>query len=70
MLRLRFGIQTDCKNLSNDDERYWDLVEELMKFLRLVIYTGFKPVMWSVVEQTALAEAEIGTTKNFKIHIC
>ena len=36
------------------------IVSELLKFLESEqLYLGFKPVMWSVVEQTALAEAEI-----------
>ena len=33
---------------------------ELMKFaMNGALYEGSKPVMWSVVERTALAEAEI-----------
>ncbi len=36
------------------------IAEELMKFARSgLLYRGSKPVMWSVVEQTALAEAEV-----------
>ena len=36
------------------------IVSELLKFLEKgILYLGKKPVMWSVVEQTALAEAEI-----------
>ena len=36
------------------------IVKELLKFLESGdLFLGFKPVMWSVVEQTALAEAEI-----------
>ncbi|NQX80319.1 MAG: isoleucine--tRNA ligase, partial [Hyphomicrobiaceae bacterium] len=36
------------------------IAEELMKFaMNGLLYRGSKPVMWSVVEQTALAEAEI-----------
>ena len=36
------------------------IVSELLKFLESgQLYLGFKPVMWSVVEKTALAEAEI-----------
>ena len=36
------------------------IVKELLKFLENGdLFLGFKPVMWSVVEQTALAEAEI-----------
>jgi isoleucyl-tRNA synthetase len=36
------------------------IAEELMKFaMSGQLYRGSKPVMWSVVERTALAEAEI-----------
>ncbi|WDI32554.1 isoleucine--tRNA ligase [Hyphococcus flavus] len=36
------------------------IVEEFLKFVdKGVVYRGSKPVMWSPVEQTALAEAEI-----------
>ena len=36
------------------------IVRELMKFLdNGLLYRGSKPVMWSVVEKTALAEAEV-----------
>jgi isoleucyl-tRNA synthetase len=36
------------------------IARELMKFVRNgTLYRGSKPVMWSVVEQTALAEAEV-----------
>ncbi|MEO0880188.1 MAG: isoleucine--tRNA ligase [Pseudomonadota bacterium] len=36
------------------------IAEELLKFVDLdLLYRGSKPVMWSPVEQTALAEAEI-----------
>jgi isoleucyl-tRNA synthetase len=36
------------------------IARELMKFARNgLLYRGSKPVMWSVVEQTALAEAEV-----------
>ncbi|MEN2494937.1 MAG: Isoleucine--tRNA ligase [Hyphomicrobiaceae bacterium hypho_1] len=36
------------------------IAEELMKFaLNELLYCGSKPVMWSVVEQTALADAEV-----------
>ena len=58
----RFGIQTDWKNIYLTMNRQAELtiVSELLKFLESEqLYLGFKPVMWSVVEQTALAEAEI-----------
>ena len=36
------------------------IAAEFMKFIELgTIYQGSKPVMWSPVEKTALAEAEI-----------
>src|SRR5262249_17506094 len=36
------------------------IARELMKFVQNgTLYRGSKPVMWSVVEQTALAEAEV-----------
>jgi isoleucyl-tRNA synthetase len=36
------------------------IAEELMKFaMNGSLYRGSKPVMWSVVEKTALAEAEV-----------
>jgi isoleucyl-tRNA synthetase len=36
------------------------IADELMKFaVTGQLYRGSKPVMWSVVEKTALAEAEV-----------
>ena len=36
------------------------IASELMKFaMNGALYRGSKPVMWSVVEKTALAEAEV-----------
>ena len=58
----RFGIQTDWKNIYLTMKRDSEItiVKELLKFLEKGdLFLGFKPVMWSVVEQTALAEAEI-----------
>jgi len=38
------------------------IARELMKFAANgTLYRGSKPVMWSVVEKTALAEAEVET---------
>ncbi len=58
----RLGI--DCNwddiytTMTNESESI--IVSELMKFLEDDrLYLGRKPVMWSVVEKTALAEAEI-----------
>ena len=58
----RFGIVGDWKNpyltMTFDAEAI--IAGELMKFARSgQLYRGSKPVMWSVVEQTALAEAEV-----------
>ncbi len=40
--------------------RRGDIARELMKFaMNGTLYRGSKPVMWSVVEKTALAEAEV-----------
>ena len=58
----RFGIQTDWEEiyLTMNKNSEVTIVSELLKFLESEqLYLGFKPVMWSVVEQTALAEAEI-----------
>ena len=42
------------------------IVEEFHKFLMNGdLYMGSKPVMWSVVEKTALAEAEVNTREGF-----
>ncbi len=58
----RFGIQTNWKEiyLTMNKNSESAIVSELLKFLESdQLYLGFRPVMWSVVEQTALAEAEI-----------
>ena len=58
----RFGIQTDWSNiyLTMNESSELTIITELLKFFESdQLYLGFKPVMWSVVEQTALAEAEI-----------
>ena len=58
----RFGILTDWKNiyLTMHEKSELIIISELLKFFESdQLYLGFKPVMWSVVEQTALAEAEI-----------
>ncbi len=58
----RFGIQTNWEKiyLTMTPDSELSIVKELLKFLETgELYLGFKPVMWSVVEQTALAEAEI-----------
>ncbi|WP_026479426.1 isoleucine--tRNA ligase [Ahrensia sp. 13_GOM-1096m] len=59
---LRLGITGDFENpyltMNFDSEAI--IAGELMKFAKSgQLYRGSKPIMWSVVEQTALAEAEI-----------
>jgi isoleucyl-tRNA synthetase len=56
------GVEGDFENyyttMSFDAEAV--IAEELMKFaMDGQLYRGSKPVMWSVVERTALAEAEV-----------
>ncbi len=58
----RFGIEGDWDRpyttMSFDAEAH--IVREFLKFLMDgSLYLGSKPVMWSVVEKTALAEAEV-----------
>ncbi len=58
----RLGVIGDFKNpyttMAFDAEAV--IAEELMKFAASgQLYRGSKPVMWSVVEKTALAEAEV-----------
>jgi isoleucyl-tRNA synthetase len=58
----RLGVNGDFENpyttMSNEAEA--TIAAELMKFaMSGQLYRGSKPVMWSVVEKTALAEAEV-----------
>ncbi|MGI9388157.1 MAG: class I tRNA ligase family protein, partial [Methyloligellaceae bacterium] len=58
----RLGVEGDWKNpyltMAYDAEAR--IANELMKFaMNGTLYRGSKPVMWSVVERTALAEAEV-----------
>ena len=58
----RYGIEGDWENpyttMRFESEAL--IVKELLKFAEQgLLYRGAKPVMWSPVEQTALAEAEI-----------
>ena len=47
-----------CMTMSFDAEA--QIVRELGKFLKEgSLYKGFKPVLWSTVEKTALADAEV-----------
>lgn len=58
----RIGIETDWDNpyITMDFHSEARIAEELMKFLMNGgLYKSSKPVMWSVVEKTALAEAEV-----------
>ncbi len=58
----RLGIEGDWDNpyLTMRFESEAVIAQELMKFaMSGQLYRGSKPVMWSVVEKTALAEAEI-----------
>ncbi len=58
----RLGIEGDWDNpyLTMNFEAERIIADELMKFaMNGSLYQGSKPVMWSVVERTALAEAEV-----------
>ncbi len=58
----RLGVIGDFKNpyTTMNFEAEAIIAEELMKFaMSGQLYRGSKPVMWSVVEKTALAEAEV-----------
>ncbi|WP_394730191.1 isoleucine--tRNA ligase [Altererythrobacter sp. GH1-8] len=58
----RLGIMGDWDNpyLTMDFQAEGTIVSELLKFAESGnLYRGSKPVMWSPVEQTALAEAEV-----------
>ncbi|HEU5286610.1 MAG TPA: isoleucine--tRNA ligase [Sphingomicrobium sp.] len=58
--RLGIGGDWDNPYLTMDYEAEATIVAELMKFAESgQLYRGAKPVMWSPVEKTALAEAEI-----------
>ncbi|MGH6855140.1 MAG: isoleucine--tRNA ligase, partial [Aestuariivirga sp.] len=58
----RLGVTGDWDNpyLTMDHQAEASIAKELLKFAASgQLYRGSKPVMWSVVEKTALAEAEI-----------
>ena len=58
----RLGVLADWENpyLTMDFEAEAAIVAELLRFAQSgQLYRGAKPVMWSPVEQTALAEAEV-----------
>ena len=59
---IRLGIEGDFERpyLTMNFEAEAHIANELMKFATSgQLYRGSKPIMWSVVERTALAEAEI-----------
>ena len=58
----RLGVLGDWENyyatMSNDAEA--QIANEILRFLKNGgLYKGYKPVLWSVVESTALADAEV-----------
>jgi isoleucyl-tRNA synthetase len=58
----RLGVEGDWEHPYSTMDTFAEaqIARELMKFARNgTLYRGSKPVMWSVVEKTALAEAEI-----------
>src|SRR5688500_15906553 len=58
--RLGIGGDWDNPYLTMDFEAEATIVRELLKFAESgQLYRGAKPVMWSPVEKTALAEAEV-----------
>jgi isoleucyl-tRNA synthetase len=58
--RLGIGGDWDNPYLTMDFDSEATIVSELMKFAESgQLYRGAKPVMWSPVEKTALAEAEV-----------
>ena len=64
----RLGIMGDWKNpySTMDFQSEAKIVEEISKLaMGNLLYRGLKPVMWSVVEKTALAEAEV----EYKDHV-
>ncbi len=68
----RLGVSGDWKNpyltMTNRAESL--IVQEIHKFaMNGGLYKGFKPVLWSTVEQTALAEAEVEYKEHKSITI-
>src|SRR5262249_52811825 len=59
---IRLGVEGDWQHYYStmDYRAEAAIAAELMKFAMAgALYRGSKPVMWSVVEKTALAEAEV-----------
>lgn len=68
----RVGVIGDFKNpyLTMTNHAEASIVKEIHKFLKSGgLYKGVKPVMWSVVEKTALAEAEVEYKEHKSITI-
>ncbi len=68
----RLGVNGDWKNpyLTMTKHAESRIVKEIHKFLMNgLLYKGVKPVMWSVVEKTALAEAEVEYQEHKSITI-
>lgn len=58
----KLGVLADWENtvLSMDTQVEGDIVKEFHELLMADrVYRGYKPVLWSTVEQTALADAEV-----------
>ena len=59
---IRLGVEGDWENpyLTMSNQAEAQIVKELGKFLMdKSLYKGARPVLWSVVEKTALADAEV-----------
>jgi isoleucyl-tRNA synthetase len=68
----RVGVMADWQNpyMTMDYKSESIIVREIHKFLKNGgLYKGVKPVMWSVVEKTALAEAEVEYREHKSITI-
>lgn len=68
----RLGVIADWDNpyLTMTNQAEAGIVREIHKFLEnKLLYEGVKPVMWSVVEKTALAEAEVEYKEHKSITI-
>ena len=68
----RLGVQADWADPYMTMKKHAEatIVSEIHKFLMNgLLYKGVKPVMWSVVEKTALAEAEIEYKEHKSITI-
>ena len=66
----RFGIQTDWENiyLTMTKDSEITIVKELLKFLEKGdLFLGFKPVMWSVVEQSEDLSRKSSITIRFQV---